>query len=251
MIVDSLTYLGNSLYKNGALPEELFNTMKKIKADKAVICPVKPPTYDLSLANNFIIKLIEDYKEILIGLVRVDPNIAEKSIKEIKRGLSLGLKGIYLNPWEETFQVNNPLVYPIMEIAKNYDIPVMIEGGYPWVSHSSQIGDLAKKFEEVKIILTNTGQLDLSGFSGLDVQILMESTKNVYLISNAAMSEEFLPYVINNLSEKRVIFGSGFPKMEPKLEILRIKYLSKVSEKQKQKILSENALEIFKERIQG
>ena len=45
MIVDSLTYLGNSLYKNGALPEELFDAMKSIKANKAVICPIKPPTY--------------------------------------------------------------------------------------------------------------------------------------------------------------------------------------------------------------
>jgi len=245
MIVDSLTHIGNSLYKNGALPKELFNAMKKIKADKAVVCPVKPPTYNLSIANNFIIKLVEDYKEKLIGLVRVDPNITEKSIKEIKRGLSLGLKGVYLNPWEETFQVNDPLVYPIMKIAKNYDVPVMIEGGYPWVSHASQIRDLAKKFEEVKIILTNTGQLDLSGFSGLDVQTLMESTNNVYLISNSAIGEDLITYVIKNLSEKRVIFGSSFPKMEPKLEILRIKYLSEISEIQKQKIFSENALELF------
>ena len=39
--------------------------------------------------------------------------------------------------------------------------PVMIQGGYPWVSHASQVGNLAKKFKEVKIILTNAGQLDL------------------------------------------------------------------------------------------
>lgn len=248
MIVDSFIHVGNSLYKNGALPEELFNAMKSIKADKAVICPVKPLTYDLSLANNFIVKLIENYRGKLIGLVRIDPNIGEEAIKEIKWGLSLGLKGVYLNPWEETFQVNDPLVYPIMEIAKNYDVPVMIEGGYPWVSHASQVGDLAKKFKEVKIILTNTGQLDLSGFSEADVNILMESTKNVYLIANGALGEELLTHIVKNLSEKRVIFGSGFPMMEPKLEILRIKYLSKISEIQKQKILSENTLELFKEK---
>ena len=58
MIVDSFIHVGNSLYKNGALPKELFNAMQSIKAEKAVICPVKPQTYDLSLANNFILKLI-------------------------------------------------------------------------------------------------------------------------------------------------------------------------------------------------
>ena len=75
----------------------------------------------------------------------------------------------------------------------------------------------------------------------------MESTKNVYLITNGP-GEDFLTYVIKKLSEKRVIFGSGFPKMEPKLEILQISTLVKLVKYRNKKYYQRILLELFKEK---
>lgn len=70
----------------------------------------------------------------------------------------------------------------------------------------------------------------------------MKSTKNIYLISDGVIGEELLIHVIKDISEKILIFYSNFIKMKLKLVIFQIKYMSKISEIQKQKFLSNNAL---------
>lgn len=245
IIVDACTHVGDSLYNNGAKPEEVFEAMSYLGAKKSIICPVKPFDYNLIKANNYILDLVEDYPDKFIGFVRVDPNLKNEALKEVKRGISKGLKGIYLHPWEENFQINNSITYPILDFAEKKGKPVMIEGGYPWVSHATQVLDIARKFPNVKLIITNAGQLDLSGFSLFDVTTLFKSCKNVYMLTNAAVGTEWLASLINDISDKRVIFGTGLPVFDPKLEILRIKYLENVSEEKMKKVLGENILEIL------
>lgn len=69
----------------------------------------------------------------------------------------------------------------------------------------------------------------------------MKSTKNIYLISDGVIGEGLLIHVIKDISEKILIFYSNFIKMKLKLVIFQIKYMSKISEIQKQKFLSNNA----------
>lgn len=244
MIIDACVHIGESIFENGTTLENLYETMDYLNAKKALLCPVKPKNYILSDANDYVIKLIKEDKR-LLGLVRVDPNRGEEALKEVERGIKKGLKGIYLNPWEENYQINDPIVNPIMNFARINKLPVLIEAGYPWVSHATQVYDLARNYKDVRIIVNNAGQLDLSGFSLFDVTTLLKSCNNVYVITNTAVGTGWLESIINDVSEDRVLFGTGIPIFDHRLEILRIEYLEGVSEEYKKKVLGGNFLKLF------
>ncbi|WP_301173687.1 amidohydrolase family protein, partial [Brevibacillus nitrificans] len=131
------------------------------------------------------------------GAVRIDPWKREKAIDEFeKRFTSPQFKAIYLHPWEEHFQCNNEIVYPVMAFAQERSLPVIIESGYPWMSHISQIGDLARLYPTVKILATNAGQLDLSGLTLGEVNRLLKKHENLYLGTSSAVAAEWLADLI-------------------------------------------------------
>ena len=59
----------------------------------------------------------------------------KKAVLEVKRMISiLGLKGVFLHPWEEGYRVSADFVVPVAKAAAELGVPVMIAAGYPWVS---------------------------------------------------------------------------------------------------------------------
>ena len=237
MIIDGHVHLGKSIYGYGQTSKELLSKMDKCKIDKAVICPVKPVDYHFAPENDFIAEEAKKYGERFIGFARVDPKQGDKAVKELERCIkTLELKGLMLHPWEETFPVNAKIVYPLMEKAMEYKIPVMISGGHTRVSHPLQIGDIASEFPEVNIIATSGGQINISGMALYDAEIMLEANKNVFLETSGIYREDFIENMIRALGAKRVIFGSNSPQMDMEYELLRPD-TAQVSEEEKADVL--------------
>src|SRR5204863_196316 len=75
----------------------------------------------------------------------------------------LGLRGVMLHPWEELCAINSAPLDPLLTYAAEHALPLLIEGGHPRVSEASQIGELARRFPEVTMIVTHAGQSNISG----------------------------------------------------------------------------------------
>ncbi|MCL4516128.1 MAG: amidohydrolase family protein [Firmicutes bacterium] len=245
MVIDGHVHVGQSLYGLGVTPEQLLQVMDEVGINKSVIVPVKPRDYDLSKANSYVAQAVRDYPDKFIGVARIDPWLGNDAIEELERAcLYQKLKGIALHPWEENFQINNPIVFPIMDFAERNKLPVVIEGGYPHVSHPLQIADLARRYPKVTVVMTNGGELDLSGFTRGDAHTAMKLCPNLIMGTSGLCSHERLVDTVNQLGPNRVIFESHLPMMEPSLEILRITRAS-ISEEAKEAALSGNALRIY------
>lgn len=245
MIVDSLAYLGASIFGPAATAADLIIAMDGAGVDRAVVVPAKPRDYHLGPANDLLAEAVNDHPGRLTGLARVDPHLGDEACAELERALGeLGLRGLFLHPWEETFRVSAPFVDAVVDVARSHSVPVVIAAGYPWLSEGLQVGDLARRFPEVRFIATNGGQINISGLGQTDVELTLAACANVAVQTASVYREDFLENVVERFGADRLLFASAFPLLDMSLEILRAHWMH-VDEAQRAAVLGVNAADLF------
>ena len=209
--------------------------------ERAVVCPMKPRRYELGPANQHVSNEVRAHADRLVGFGRVDPNLGGDAVREAERVLDvLGLGGLFLHPWEETFRINAPFVDAVVEVARERAAPVIVAAGYPWLSEGLQIGDLARRFPEVRFVATNGGQINISGLGQTDVELAVDANPNLVLQTAGVYREDFLENIVGRFGADRLLFSSGFPYFDPRLEIRRAQWFH-VSDEAKAAVLGGNA----------
>lgn len=222
MIVDSLTYLGESLYGTRTSAPEILRALDGAGIDRAVVVPARPRGYHLAPANDAVAAAAGLHGDRLTAFARVDPNLGGDAIAEAERALGgLGLSGLFLHPWEETFRISTSAAAAVVEVARAHRVPVLVAAGYPWVSEGLQIGDLASRFPDVRFVATNGGQLNISGLGQTDVELALAANANLAVQTAGVYREDFLENVVAQFGADRLFFASAFPLMDPRLELLR------------------------------
>ena len=245
MTIDAFAFVGQSLFGYGQTVEELLAALDTAEIDQAVVCPVKPRGYHLGPANDVVAEAVAREPR-LVGLVRVDPNLGHEAVAELERGVhTLGLHGLFLHPWEELFRVNAPLVDPLLSRCADLELTVLIATGYPWVSEASQVGDLARRFPAVRLVMTHGGQINISGLGQADAMQVLRRHPNVSIETSGVYRQDFLEDVVAELGAARVLFGSNSPRMDPRLEVQRVRWAN-ISDADKALVLDGNARAVFR-----
>lgn len=245
MIIDFHTYVGASMLGQKSTEEELLENMEKNQVDISVVCPVKTIDPFFEKQNEYVAGLQKKYAGKVAGFGRIDPNLGKDSEKILRDCVEfLGLKGLVLHPWEETFAINDKKVFPFMEICEEYKLPVLIETGYPWLSHCFQVANLAEKFPELRFIMSHGGQFDSSGYALTDVDYVMDRHPNLLIETSGDYSDEGIENIPIRLGYDRLLFGSHFPWLNTELEIYRVRRAN-LPDEAKEAIFYKNALEIL------
>ena len=243
--IDAFCFLGQSLFGYGQSVDELLARMADADIQQAVVCPVRPRGYHLGAANDFIAEAVAGEPR-FVGLARVDPNLEADALAELERAVvTLRLRGLFLHPWEETFRINGPRVDPLLARCSDLDVPVVIASGYPWLSEAAQVGDLARRFPSVTIVMTHGGQINISGLGQADAIETLRRHPNVCMETSGVYRQDFLQDVATDIGPQRVLFGSNSPLMDARLEVARARWAD-LPERSKALILSGNAQRIFK-----
>jgi len=180
-----------------------------------------------------------------VGLVRVDPLLGEEAQAEAERGLAeLGLAGIFLHPWEETFGIADARVDPVVEVARAHQAPVLVAAGYPWLSEGLQVGELASRFPDVAFVATNGLQINISGLGQTDAELALADNDNLALQTSGVYREDFLEGVVRRFGANRLLFASAYPRFEPELEVKRAQWAA-FSADERDAILHGNATRLF------
>lgn len=245
MTIDSLTFLGESLFGPRATPADLIAMLDELEVERAVVCPLKPPGYHLGPANDVVAEAVRAHPGRLAGFARVDPNLGEAACVELERAAGeLGLRGLFLHPWEETFRVSATLVDPVLEVARSRGLPVIVAAGYPWLSEGLQVGELARRFPDVRIVATNGGQLNMSGLGQTDVELALAASANLVVQTAGVYREDFLENVVARFGAGRLLYASAFPYLEPRLELLRARW-AHFDDAARAAVLGGNAVSLF------
>ncbi len=249
MIIDAFAHVGPTLANyddilrplcDTTTPEKLIAVLDQHGIDMAIVRPPRwvggstfDPTYER--ANAAVRDATTRFPRRLIGYGRVNPHWGQAAIDEAHRCLeNYGMRGLMLDPeWENFNPTDRTRVYPLIELAKGRNVPVMFHSGY----HPAQpilFWDLAQAFPSVPIILAHMGQRLTA-----DAMIVGQRAKNIYLETSDHMY--FLQASIKALGADRVLFGTNLPFSAPEAEKLKITLRSNISEKEKEMVLGGSA----------
>lgn len=213
--------------------------------DHAIVCPARPRGYHLHAANDAVAAAAAGAGGRLTGVARVDPLLGEEACAELERALGgLGLRGLFLHPWEETFRVGDPRVAPVVEVARRHGVPVIVAAGYPWLAEALQVAALARRFPDVTFVATNGLQLNISGLGQTDAELALTDANNLLVQTAGVYREDFLEGVVRRFGTERLLYASAYPLLDPRLEVRRVQWAA-FGETEQAAVLGGNAARVF------
>ncbi|MEM2028897.1 MAG: amidohydrolase family protein [Candidatus Bathyarchaeia archaeon] len=235
-IVDSHTHLGNFPLFNVSMDStEMIEVMDRHGIKISVV---------FSLPNELTLNAVKKYPERLIGLVWINPHEGNLALQKIDKAINeWKFRGIKMHPLIDSFLPDQEIVYPIMEKARKYRVPVLFHCGHPPWSLPWHFGNLAEVYPDVTIILGHMGHGHIVYINGsIDVA---RKHENIILETSAMPMHRKIKEAVEKVGEDRVIYGSDMPFGHPSFEIRKVE-VSGLSERQIEMVLSTNARKIFR-----
>ena len=186
---------------------ELLRDMDAAGVERAVIAP--PDRYLAVLnseGNQNILRAAHDQRERFIPGCSVNPWYGRQALEEFQRAISDGARMLVLHPLVQGFSANDELIFPLLELAAEAQVPVYVHTGMPGNSTPWQIVDLAERFPSLAIIMGHCGATDFWN----DVPDAAAAAPNIYLESSLARPFHFVRYMAA-VGKERGIMGSWTP----------------------------------------
>jgi hypothetical protein len=244
MIFDLRIFLGESFDGTRQDVSEALHRMDALGIEMALACPFKPLSYNQDEANKNLAATIKAHADRLLGAARIDPWQPNASATLQRSFELLGMRALFLNPWEEHFRTDLERLDPLMEIASSYGYPILVMSGYPWVSEALQVKKLAMRWPDVPVVMTNGGQINISGLGQADATLAMRTAPNLYIDTAGIYRQDFIEETVLEFGPGRVLFGSGSPYFDQRYEIKRVLF-AKVPALDRQAMLGRNSIRLL------
>jgi predicted TIM-barrel fold metal-dependent hydrolase len=212
--------------------EQLVRQMQLYNVTKSVL---------FYLDNELVREAVANYPQQFVGYVWPNPNDGKNAVSLVRKALgSWNFKGIKLHPLVHSFLPNDEMVYPIMQEARSFKVPVAIHSGHAPFSLPWSIGEVAENFRDVTIVMLHMGH-----GHGVYIQAAINTAKrydNILLETSGMPMHTKIAEAMKILGDNRVMYGSDTPFHEPAVEIDKI-CSAGLSRNQLEKIFYQNALE--------
>jgi uncharacterized protein len=160
-LFDAHTHLGQNdpdgMKQTG---EELVGALQTAGARGAFTFPFHEPD-GYRAANDDVLAAARHAPDgLLVPFCRVDPH--DDPLPEAQRSLENGARGIKLHPRAEEFTLDHPNVRPLIALAHERSLPVLIHAGRGIPALGLHAVQLAEEFPNARLILAHAGICDLS-----------------------------------------------------------------------------------------
>lgn len=185
--------------------------------------------------NRQMIRLAKTHAGTFSGLAVANPWYGAKAVDALRRAFDEGLTGLYLHPMRQGFRLTESLLDPLMETCARYARPVYCYTGVPICSMPFQLSELARRFPTVRFVMGHGAYPDF----WYDVVPALMQAENV-LVETSCQVGGVIQAVVDALGAERAIFGSGYPRSDPVIEIGKLSRLT-LSDASRAKIMGANA----------
>jgi len=126
---------------------------------RAVLFPMHEPA-GYPRANDDVIATASDSDDVLVAFCRVDPRAGGAA--EVRRCVELGARGVKLHPRAEQFEMLEPGVREIVEVAEELRLPILVHAGRGIPALGAHVLQYATEFPSARFILAHAGVCDLA-----------------------------------------------------------------------------------------
>jgi predicted TIM-barrel fold metal-dependent hydrolase len=159
-LFDAHTHLGqNDPDGMKQTPAELLTGLRQVHARGAFVFPM----HELDgypEANDAVLAAAAESDGLLVPFCRVDPH--RDAVREARRSLDAGARGIKLHPRAEQFTLDHPAVPELAALAHERSLPILIHAGRGIPALGLHAVQLAGAYPDCRLILAHAGICDLS-----------------------------------------------------------------------------------------
>jgi uncharacterized protein len=243
-VIDALMLLGENRFGRTLPLDQASELAGDLGLEAIVAAPARPLGYHLEPANEALAAIAASSDGRIIPLARVDPLNGRRSVREAERCIrDLGCAGLFLHPGEEAYPVR--MARPVVEVAAALGVPVVIAMGVFSLSEPLQVAELAATAPETAMVMTNGGQVNISGLSMVDAWLALTTTPNLHVLTNGEYRQDFIERLAEDLDPRRVLYASLAPVFDPAFEMARVRS-ARLSDTARQAIEHENAARLFR-----
>lgn len=194
--------------------------------------------YSVFIANKEIIDISKNNKRIL-PIISLYPGF-QNDIKDFNNYLYNlylnGAKGISLC-LKNMFVFSKERIIPIFIFAQDNNLPILIN--FSDIEQNFEIFDLINQFPGLKVIIGNIN------FAYVKYIVdYIKNNNNLYISISNCLMQNLIEYLVNEVGDERILFGSGYPLANIGSSKAMLEYAN-ISEKSKNKISYLNAIRLF------
>jgi uncharacterized protein len=244
--------------RKGVPIEEYLKKMDNADVEHSLLIAVRAG--DLRMKGSFEIpyervhEVTQEQPERFSGLAGVDPFRGMQGVYDLERAVrEYGFVGAHLYPHWFGLAPDSAQYYPYYAKCCELDIPIMMQVGQnliyqrdrrlPSVGRPITLDQVAIDFPELKLIGIHIG------IPWTDEMIAMAWKHDNIFIGADAYAPKYWPpallHYINTYGSNKVLFGTDWPVISPERAISEIEELG-LRDGSKQKLLRDNALEVFR-----
>ncbi len=218
---------------------------KKAGIDRFIVQSVATTPKQVSSINRFIASEVEKSEGVLIGLGTLHPD-SEDMARDVEEIISLGLHGVKLHPDIQGFKIDDYRCLKIYELCEKHHLPILMHTGDSRYDNSNpnRLIPILEIYTDLIIIGAHFGGWSIWE----EASKLLNGIPNLYVDCSSSFAwlpdDEVVKEIIARYGTDRVLFGTDYPMWSPKTEIDRFLSLD-LSDDDKKKILSENAIKVF------
>ena len=206
--------------------------------------------------NDEVIQFAHENADVAIPFVSIDPTRGPEAVREAKRLIALGARGLKLHPPLQQFFPNDSIAYPLYEVFAEAKLPVLFHTGHSGIGtgmpggggirlkygNPMMIDDVAVDFPDLPIILAHPS------FPWQDEAISVCLHKPTVYIDLSGWSPKYFSATLiqyaNSLLKNKVLFGSDYPLLTPDRWMADFDKIA-IKDEVRPLILKENAVRLF------
>lgn len=217
----------------GITGEELIAQMDQYEIEMTALCAED---------NDVTYQMMQQYPGRIIGCVYVNP-LNPATVDAMDEYFAKGFTAVKLNPLRHAYCADGALLDPVLEKAAKYQVPVCIHSGHPPYSLPWQIGLLAERHPDVKIMMIHMGH-----GHGVYIDAALKMARrypNIYLEMSGMPMPTKIREAYETVGKNRILFGTDAPFHHPTVEMQKV-ITSGLDETAFNDIFYNNAAEFFR-----
>lgn len=204
-VFDAHAHIGADVDGRAMTADGMRARMEAAGVSKSIVFPLNDPNAreDFSGPNDVLWEAYEQYPDLFVPFFRLNPH--QDYEKEFQRCLETGFEGLKLHPVSQKFELDEPKVVRLFEMAAEADLPVLIHAGFGMRRIVEPLLPTVEKHPELRLILGHSAMIEV-----LEAARTFADHPNV-LFETSVVQLKDLYVLFTTLDPSRIAYGSDIP----------------------------------------
>lgn len=204
-IFDAHAHIGADVDGRVMTAEGMRARMEAAGVSRSIVFPLNDPNArdDFSGPNDVLWEAYKQHPDLFVPFFRLNPHRDYE--REFERCLEMGFEGLKLHPVSQKFELDEPRVVRLFDMAAEADLPVLIHAGFGMRRIVEPLLPTVEKHPELRLILGHSAMIEV-----LEAVRMFEDHPNV-LFETSVVQFKDLYVLFSTLDPARIAYGSDIP----------------------------------------